>query len=162
MVPGTGMRRNVAVVLPPKCMFVRHRTSKRKEHDGGARDRPTVRRSALQGDREQTPGHCARMPVSRSTARDTRSCLPIRTQSRRPGYEERVGWLCANHRLGAIRLLLVAHPRRTRIVTGLGIVFCRFDCLARHWKGTDQPLVVGLAVLAERSVEDHSPFRDWP
>ena len=67
------------------AMFVMQRTSKTEEHDGGAaRPRHTVRRSALQEDCEQTPGDCARMPVSRSAARDTRSCLPIRAQSRRP------------------------------------------------------------------------------
>jgi hypothetical protein len=41
------------------------------------------------------------MPVSRSTARDTRSCLPNRAQSRRPGQEERGGWLGADDPLGA-------------------------------------------------------------
>jgi len=45
------------------------------------------------------------MPVSRSAERDTRSCLPIRTQSRRSGREERVGWLGADDPLGAIPLL---------------------------------------------------------
>jgi hypothetical protein len=87
--------------------FIRQRTSKQaEEHDGGAaRHRHTVRRSALPGNREKTPGDCARMPVSRSAARDTRSCLPIRTQSRGRRREERVGWLGADDRLGVIGLL---------------------------------------------------------
>src|ERR1700719_5376394 len=97
------------------AMFVTHRTSKTEEHDGGAaRDRHTVRRSALQEDCEQTPGDCARMPVSRSAARDTRSCLPIRAPSRRPRREERVGWLRADDKLGAIRLLRFVESRRDR------------------------------------------------
>jgi hypothetical protein len=88
------------------AMFVTHHTSKTEEHDGGAaREQHTVRRSALQGDCKQTPGDCARMPVSRSAARDTRSCFPTGTQSRRPRGEERVGWLRANDQLGAICLL---------------------------------------------------------
>jgi hypothetical protein len=53
----------------------------------------------------------------------------------------------------------VVDRRRARIVARPGMVCCRFDCLARHWKGPDQPLMVGLAVLADDPVEDRWPFR---
>jgi hypothetical protein len=46
-----------------------------------------------------------------------------------------------------------------------GIVFCRFDRCTGHWKGPDQPLVIGLALKVggcgrlrpEDAVEDRQP-----
>jgi hypothetical protein len=106
------MRLNVAAVYRPNAMFVTQvptRNAQAKRKNTMEEPQGTGIPSGGQHYREIASKlrEIARMPVSRGAARDTRSCLRIRTQSRRSRREERVGWLGADNRLGAIRLLLL-------------------------------------------------------